>query len=278
MARRAPDGAPDGYEPSGAAPGRIDVDDRRPRRSDHASDGAGARLDGSSPTPSSSSRPCPTVVVRGGRWASLQRAPRVPGRRRARAGGGRALLPDLSRSCPKACCPRSGRRGEHGRAGRVAFELDIGSACARPGRGRLRGAHQGVDPGQHHGGGHRRRVPRRRVGGGRRGSSSHARGPDRAGRGRARVRGLQDPPPRGGGAPLGELPRYEVEGTGPDHARRYLATVSWWPAARGAGEGRSKKDAEQAAARVAWAELPRAIVAEAVTESGTVERRVRGNA
>ncbi|MDR3649128.1 MAG: ribonuclease III, partial [Acidimicrobiales bacterium] len=53
----------------------------------------------------------------------------------------------------------------------------------------------------------------------------------------------------------GELPRYEVEGTGPDHARRYLARVSVAGAERGVGEGRSKKDAEQAAARVAWAVL-----------------------
>jgi ribonuclease-3 len=54
---------------------------------------------------------------------------------------------------------------------------------------------------------------------------------------------------------IGELPRYEVEGTGPDHARRYRATVSVAGAARGVGEGRSKKDSEQAAARVAWAVL-----------------------
>jgi ribonuclease-3 len=54
---------------------------------------------------------------------------------------------------------------------------------------------------------------------------------------------------------IGELPRYEVEGTGPDHARRYRATVSVAGAERGVGEGRSKKDAEQAAARLAWVVL-----------------------
>ncbi len=54
---------------------------------------------------------------------------------------------------------------------------------------------------------------------------------------------------------IGELPRYEVEGTGPDHARRYRARVLVAGAERGVGEGRSKKDAEQAAARVAWAVL-----------------------
>jgi ribonuclease-3 len=54
---------------------------------------------------------------------------------------------------------------------------------------------------------------------------------------------------------IGELPRYEVEGTGPDHARRYRARVLVAGAERGVGEGRSKKDAEQAAARVAWGDL-----------------------
>ena len=47
------------------------------------------------------------------------------------------------------------------------------------------------------------------------------------------------------------VPRYEVEGFGPDHARRYLATVYVAERRLGQGEGRSKKDAEQAAARAA---------------------------
>lgn len=47
------------------------------------------------------------------------------------------------------------------------------------------------------------------------------------------------------------VPRYEVEGFGPDHARRYLATVYVAERRLGQGEGRSKKDAEQAAARSA---------------------------
>jgi ribonuclease-3 len=50
----------------------------------------------------------------------------------------------------------------------------------------------------------------------------------------------------------GELPRYEVEGTGPDHARRFAARVFVTGQVEGVGEGRSKKDAEQAAARAAW--------------------------
>ena len=48
------------------------------------------------------------------------------------------------------------------------------------------------------------------------------------------------------------LPHYDVADEGPDHAKRFFATVSVAGAARGTGEGRSKKQAEQAAARAAW--------------------------
>ncbi len=51
------------------------------------------------------------------------------------------------------------------------------------------------------------------------------------------------------------VPRYEVAGFGPDHARRYLATVYVAGRRLGTGEGRSKKDAEQVAARVACGSL-----------------------
>jgi ribonuclease-3 len=51
------------------------------------------------------------------------------------------------------------------------------------------------------------------------------------------------------------VPRYDVEGFGPDHARRYLATVYVAGQRLGRGEGRSKKDAEQVAARVACGAL-----------------------
>jgi ribonuclease-3 len=51
---------------------------------------------------------------------------------------------------------------------------------------------------------------------------------------------------------VGKLPLYEVAGTGPDHARRYTATVIVGGAVVGQGEGRSKKDAEQAAAHAAF--------------------------
>ena len=52
-----------------------------------------------------------------------------------------------------------------------------------------------------------------------------------------------------------ELPRYDVVDEGPDHAKRFFATVSLGGVERGRGEGRSKKQAEQAAARLAWEQL-----------------------
>jgi ribonuclease-3 len=52
-----------------------------------------------------------------------------------------------------------------------------------------------------------------------------------------------------------ELPRYDVVDEGPDHAKRFFATVSVAGDVRGRGEGRSKKQAEQAAARLAWQDL-----------------------
>jgi len=51
------------------------------------------------------------------------------------------------------------------------------------------------------------------------------------------------------------LPAYAVLDDGPDHAKRFFATVSVAGTTYGRGEGRSKKQAEQAAARVAWEEL-----------------------
>ncbi len=52
-----------------------------------------------------------------------------------------------------------------------------------------------------------------------------------------------------------ELPRYHHVSAGPDHAKRFSATVSVNGDAVGRGEGRSKKQAEQAAARMAWERL-----------------------
>ena len=52
-----------------------------------------------------------------------------------------------------------------------------------------------------------------------------------------------------------QLPRYVVAGTGPDHAKVFSATVYVDGEICGAGDGRSKKQAEQAAAKVAWRSL-----------------------
>jgi ribonuclease-3 len=52
-----------------------------------------------------------------------------------------------------------------------------------------------------------------------------------------------------------ELPRYQVRHEGPDHSKRFFATVRLRGELYGEGEGRSKKAAEQAAARVAWQRL-----------------------
>jgi ribonuclease-3 len=51
------------------------------------------------------------------------------------------------------------------------------------------------------------------------------------------------------------VPRYDLVGFGPDHSRRYLATVYVAGQHLGTGEGRSKKDAEQVAAQVACESL-----------------------
>lgn len=50
-------------------------------------------------------------------------------------------------------------------------------------------------------------------------------------------------------------PRYDVEGSGPDHARWFRARVLLGDDVLGEGEGRSKKRAEQHAARAAWRAL-----------------------
>lgn len=52
-----------------------------------------------------------------------------------------------------------------------------------------------------------------------------------------------------------ELPSYRVTDTGPDHAKVFMAEVVVGGQTKGKGEGRSKKQAEQVAARQAWAAL-----------------------
>jgi ribonuclease-3 len=51
------------------------------------------------------------------------------------------------------------------------------------------------------------------------------------------------------------LPRYSVTDEGPDHAKRFFAQVYIAGELHGRGEGRSKKQAEAAAARDAWQRL-----------------------
>jgi ribonuclease-3 len=52
-----------------------------------------------------------------------------------------------------------------------------------------------------------------------------------------------------------EPPRYQTDAEGPDHARRFHTAVSIAGRVRGKGDGRSKKQAEQVAARDAYATL-----------------------
>jgi len=52
-------------------------------------------------------------------------------------------------------------------------------------------------------------------------------------------------------ARLGTMPEYRIEESGPDHAKRFSATVVLVGESYGSGAGRSKKEAEQAAAKVA---------------------------
>lgn len=68
------------------------------------------------------------------------------------------------------------------------------------------------------------------------------------------------------------LPVYTVRDAGPDHAKTFDAVVHVARRARGRGHGRSKKQAEQAAARAAWMEL----VDESTLEMGPDEDGVPG--
>jgi ribonuclease III len=68
----------------------------------------------------------------------------------------------------------------------------------------------------------------------------------------------------------GSAPSYRVVETGPDHAKSFQATVSVSGEVRGAGGGRSKKQAQQAAAREAYETM----AAEATDEIGGGEQHV----
>ncbi|MCU4183780.1 ribonuclease III [Acidiferrimicrobium sp. IK] len=60
-----------------------------------------------------------------------------------------------------------------------------------------------------------------------------------------------------------DLPVYRVSDEGPDHAKQFEAVVEVEGRQRGTGRGRSKKQAEQAAARAAWEQLRALLDAEA---------------
>ena len=70
-----------------------------------------------------------------------------------------------------------------------------------------------------------------------------------------------------------QLPRYSVRDEGPDHAKSFEATVYLQGSARGSGWGRSKKQAEQAAARVAWQALLEPAAGGEDADDGDVEAR-----
>ncbi len=53
----------------------------------------------------------------------------------------------------------------------------------------------------------------------------------------------------------GELPVYELAGSGPEHAKTFTAEVTVDGSVAGTGEGRTKKEAEQHAAEVAYERL-----------------------
>lgn len=65
-----------------------------------------------------------------------------------------------------------------------------------------------------------------------------------------------------------QLPVYSVRDEGPDHAKEFEAVVHVMGSARGTGRGRSKKQAEQAAAREAWEALRSAAGTAPLPEDG----------
>jgi ribonuclease-3 len=71
-------------------------------------------------------------------------------------------------------------------------------------------------------------------------------------------------------AELATLPVYELAESGPDHDKRFTAEVSVAGDVLGRGRGRSKKEAEQAAARQAYGALAErlAIVSRPLGEAG----------
>ena len=65
-----------------------------------------------------------------------------------------------------------------------------------------------------------------------------------------------------------QLPRYSLRDEGPDHAKEFEATVHLKGTAQGWGRGRSKKQAEQAAAKEAWQRLKESLGGEGSRAGG----------
>jgi ribonuclease-3 len=70
---------------------------------------------------------------------------------------------------------------------------------------------------------------------------------------------------------LGGMPSYAIEEEGPDHAKRFTATVSVAGTSYGSGKGRSKKEAEQQAAREAFESLAADRMVTGTGDAGQVE-------
>lgn len=68
------------------------------------------------------------------------------------------------------------------------------------------------------------------------------------------------------------VPEYHVAESGPDHQKTFRATVRVGGTTYGAGEGRSKKEAEQHAAEAAWNEIRRIVVEREAAEQGEQAR------
>lgn len=66
------------------------------------------------------------------------------------------------------------------------------------------------------------------------------------------------------------LPRYSVVGDGPDHEKHFHAVVHIDAEVFGEGDGRSKKESEQAAAAVAWEKLHAAVQAAGASDEQTL--------
>jgi ribonuclease III len=67
----------------------------------------------------------------------------------------------------------------------------------------------------------------------------------------------------------GQVPHYELRREGPDHAPRFFAVVAAAGKTLGEGQGRSKRQAEQMAARAAWRLLVDAEAAGATVTEGS---------